>query len=464
VVESLVGCEVGQYRVLVELARGQHSVVYKAWQASLERHVALKVLHHYDQETLRKFQDEARLTAQLIQQGVPHIRRVYEVGQTADGTLFVALEYIDDSLQNVLRRARERSQPMNPRAAARLLEPIAQALDAIHRLGWVHLDIKPQNILIAKGGRAVLADFGIAHRCGMQTHACTPAYASPEQAAGDRPVGPWSDVYSLGVVLYEMIAGHPPVRGDHDFVLLNQHLTVTPPSPRRVNPRLSPAQERALYRALSKLPEERFRTATELVQAMSVQGTFFSRMVSAPRRLDSSAKRPGRVLLWVVAGGVLLLALLLLLTWAVWPGLGGREAATGTVPVGVDIPPATASPNELAPALPSPAGRASATAARGPVATARPTVAPPPTVTLAPTPTQRPRPTITPSPIATPTTTACLCSPQGGSGGSGWRPRSSSRSTRATSVALCPRMGYNAVTAEADANSRMRTGAWATRG
>lgn len=360
---SLLGQQIGQYKVVIELGRGQHSVVYKAWQPTLERHVTLKVLHHYDQETLKKFQDEARLTAQLIQNGVPHIRQVYEVGQTPDGYLFVALQYVDDSLRSLLRRAGERRQRMSPSAAARLLEPIAQALDAIHSLGWVHLDIKPENILIAQGGRAILADFGIAQRRGRQTHACTPAYASPEQAAGDRPVGPWSDIYSLGVVLYEMVTGQPPVRGDRDVVLLNQHLTVMPPSPRQANPRLSPGQERAIYKALAKAPQERFRTAGEFLRALSAQEPSLSGLVKTPGKLlPTSARRSRGLPRWPVIGGlVALLLALLLLAWALWPA----------PPPAATTPLATSPVVTTASVLPPPKSPASATA------TARP--APPPT-------------------------------------------------------------------------------------
>jgi serine/threonine protein kinase len=328
--ESLIGQEIGRYGVVDELGRGQHSTVYRAWQPSLERYVALKVLQgrvpdpgpaaigpagYTDRETLDKFQAEARLTAQLIQEGVPNIRQVYEVGQTANGDLFVALEYVEDSLRNLLQRAREHNRRFKPVAAARLLQPIAQALDAIHSLGWVHLDIKPQNILIAKGGRAILADFGIAQRRGMRTHACTPLYASPEQAAGDRPVGPWSDIYSLAVVLYEMIAGHPPVRGEQDIVLLSQHLSVKPPSPRRVNPALTPGQERALLKALAKSPKERFRTASELIQAMMVQEPGLSSTAKTPSRLlkpgSGRARRKPRLVLALVIIIVFLVALFL---------------------------------------------------------------------------------------------------------------------------------------------------------
>jgi serine/threonine protein kinase len=285
---SLIGAQLGQYKILSELGRGQHSTVYKAWQRSLERHVALKVLDHQDYQALLRFQSEARLTAYLVDQGVTHIRQVYEVGQTADGYLFVALEFVEGSLRHLLDRARQRGLRMAPVAAARLLLPVAQALDAIHSLGWVHLDIKPQNILLNADGRAILADLGIAQKRGACTHACTPTYASPEQAAGDRPVGPWSDIYSLAAVLYEMISGHAPVRGEHDIVLLNQHLEAVPPSPRRVNPELTASQERALFRALSKAAKDRYPTAGEFVEAMLSSDTFLSSAIQTPRNLVST--------------------------------------------------------------------------------------------------------------------------------------------------------------------------------
>lgn len=376
---SLIGRTVGQYRVAAELGRGQHSVVYKAWQPSLERLVALKVLHHHEPDTLEKFQDEARLTAQLIQQGVPHIRQVYEVGRTADGQPFVALEYVDDSLHSVLRRARERNRLMSAEAVAQLLQPIGQALDAIHSLGWVHLDIKPQNILITKAGRAMLADFGITQRRGAQTHASTPAYASPEQAAGDRPVGPWSDIYSLGCVVYEMVAGHPPVRGDQEIVLLTQHLQTTPPSPRRVNRKLTPAQERSIFQALAKTPKDRHAAAGEFLQALLTAEPFLSSVVKTPSRLVSapggwSGQGRRRILL----GAVLLLVLvgLLLAAWLLWPGFGANQPPAVETRVVTPAPTWTETPR--------PTSRPTATATRPPTATS------PPTVTLAPMPAQAP--------------------------------------------------------------------------
>jgi serine/threonine protein kinase len=390
--ESLIGCQIGQYKVVAELGRGQHSVVYKAWQPSLERHVALKILSRYDQSTLRKFQAEARLTAQLIQEGVTNIREVYEVDQTPDGYLFVALQFVDDSLRNLLRRGevRGRRRLMNPDAAARLLRSAAQALDAIHSLGWVHLDIKPQNILITRDGRAMLADFGIAQRRGTQTHACTPTYASPEQAAGDRPVGPWSDIYSLGAVLYEMVAGHPPVRGDHDIVLLNQHLDVVPPSPRRVNPLISVSQERTILKALAKSPQHRHRSAGELIQALLSPTTRFSGVVQTPSLVVKSTsnwlrRRPYLILVGGI--GLLILAMVILIGWILSSApSGGAQTRTATAEASAIVVP-------------------SVTDTRQPTATRTPTVTKVPTSTLAPTPTPTTRPTTRPTrtPTAEPT-------------------------------------------------------------
>ncbi|MFC2030239.1 serine/threonine-protein kinase [Chloroflexota bacterium] len=387
--KSLIGTTVGQYQVVAELGHGQHSVVYKAWQQSLERHVALKVLQHSDETMLHKFQAEARLTARLIEDWVPNIRRVYEVGQTADGSLFVALEYVEDSLHNLMRRFADQGHRINPAAAAGLLTPAGDALDALHKLGWVHLDIKPQNILISDAGRSVLADFGIAQRQGTETHACTPTYASPEQAAGDRPVGPWSDIYSLGVVFYEIVTERPPVRGDLDIVLLNQHLEFTPASPRKANPSLSAGQERAIMRALSKAPQERQPTAGELIQDLLQGGAAGRGFVDTPSMFASAASSwSGRLPRPVLVGGLLivLLAMVVLVTLAIWPQ--GPFAAPGSVATASTILPTTTS----VPTTPT----------KQPTAVRVPTSTRVPTATLAPTYTRVVRPTATPLVSPTP--------------------------------------------------------------
>jgi serine/threonine-protein kinase len=355
--------------------------VYKAWQPSLERYVALKFLRHHDEAALNKFQAEAQLTARLIEDWVPNVRQVYEVGRTEDGHIFVALEYVEDSLRSVLQRTAERNRRIDPAAAARLLQPVAEALDALHRLDWVHLDIKPQNILIAKGGRALLADFGIAQRRGTHTHACTPAYASPEQAAGDRPVGPWSDIYSLGVVLYEMVTGRPPVRGEHDLVLLNQHLDVTPPSPRKLNPQISAHEERAILRALAKSPEERYGAAGELIRDIQPAGYTVSGAKKRSRATRSGGFRRKAIPLLAGCIVVLLLATVFLVNSAVqgqWPfSEPGVTAGPPLIRVVTSTPMvATMPPSTTIPA---------ATATRQPTAVRSPTSTVRPSATLAPT-------------------------------------------------------------------------------
>jgi len=392
---------VGQYQVVTELGRGQHSIVYKAWQPSLGRWVALKVLHHSNERTLQRFRAEARLTANLVQQGVPNIRRLYEVDQTADGSVFVALELIEDSLQSLLRRARDRGQPVGAASAARLLKPIAKALDALHSLGWVHLDIKPQNILISRDGRALLADFGIAQRIGAKTHACTPLYASPEQAAGDRPVGPWSDIYSLGVVLYEMLTERLPVQGEQDLVLLHQHLEANPPAPRSLNPRLSARQERALLTALAKSPERRPHSASALVQELLPPGASISGVLQTSDLLRTTEAAPPKrasTRNLLIGGALLALALLALLGWALWP------RSSPDLPGEKTTAPATAAATATPTSTPS---------LRRPEPIMTPTAVQAPTSTLAPTSTRAMRPPAKTATIPAPPADKALPPPPG---------------------------------------------------
>jgi serine/threonine-protein kinase len=328
----LIGRQLGQYHVVAELGRGQHAIVYRAYQPALERYVALKVLHRSDEVTRRKLQAEALLTADLIQRGATNIRQIYEVAQTPDGYLFVALEYAEDSLDCIMARARQQGKTISPAAAAVLLAPVADALDAVHRMGWAHLDLKPQNVLIRGPRRTLLADFGIARRRGLTTQACTPRYASPEQADGNRPVGPWSDIYSLGALLYHMVTGRPPFEADLDLAILNKHLTEDPVPPRRINRNLTPGQERALLKALSKSPGDRPASATALLAGLSrgasrvspvidISSDVLHRTAGRVRRIP----RPLVVLLLVA----LILSILLLLGWALWPHLAAGGAASG---------------------------------------------------------------------------------------------------------------------------------------
>ncbi|MBN1487965.1 MAG: serine/threonine protein kinase [Anaerolineae bacterium] len=261
---------IGPYQLIEELGRGSQTVVYKAWQQGLDRPVALKVLHSYDQKTLKKFEAEARRSAKF---NTPGVRRIYEAGQTQRGDIYLAMEYVDNTLRELLRKRKDQKRPFTRAEAARLLAPVAQALDEIHQQGLAHLDIKPENILVSKAGHAMLADFGIARRVGEKTHEGTPCYLSPEQAAGDRPVGPWSDIYSLGAVIYEMVTNHTPFKCEMDMVVIRQHLEDPPPSPRQFNAQLDRDLEWTLLSALNKVPANRPDRAQALIEAVSRKPT-----------------------------------------------------------------------------------------------------------------------------------------------------------------------------------------------
>ncbi len=299
---------IGPYKVLQELGRGKRTVVYKAWQPGLEREVALKVLRQSDAETLRRFETEARLSSNLQSPGV---RRIHEAGQTPEGYVYVAMEYVDRSLKEVMRQRFSRRRTFTREEVTQLLRPIVQALDEIHRQGLVHLDIKPENILVSQTGQAVLADFGITRRRGEKTHEGTPLYLSPEQASGERPIGPWSDIYSLGVLIYEMLVGRAPFVGEQDFVLVRQHLEDTPPAPCTLNPALPRDLDRTLLAALSKDLSRRPSGAGKLL-AQVRQG--------APAPAAGLRRHP------YLIGTLATLPLLAALGWLGWRALSNHDA------------------------------------------------------------------------------------------------------------------------------------------
>lgn len=383
--------QIGPYRIVEKLGRGRHATVYKAARPDLDRPVALKVLRDYDQSTLEKFEHEARLSRRLK---IPGVRRTYEAGRTPEGYIFLAMEYVDVSLKEVIRR---HGRPFTRDEVVRLLEPIAQALDAIHQQGLVHLDVKPENILVSEDGRAVLADFGITRRKTETTTEGTPRYMSPEQATGDRPVSPQSDVYSLGVVIYEMLTGRPPFESGRDDVLMRQHVQDDPPAPRTLNPHVDWAVARTLLSALNKTPHERPISAGALLRELAV-----AHSTPITMAVDTVRERPQVALIPV---GVLAAALIGFFIW----GPFSPSPSTSTPTPSISAP--TSAPTSAPADGPS-----------GTPATANGTLTPDaetPSPTFTPAgPTSTPRretATFTPSPV-TPAaaTTPRLSSPDGG--------------------------------------------------
>jgi eukaryotic-like serine/threonine-protein kinase len=269
-VEQLNGALAGRYRIERELGRGGMATVYLAADIRHDRKVALKLLsadlvHAIGAD---RFLREIRLTAQLEH---PHILPILDSGE-ADGVLFYTMPFVDGES---LRERIDREGPLPLDDALRIATEVADALEHAHRAGVVHRDVKPENVLIGSG-HARVADFGVARPAagrGFETLTATgislgtPAYMSPEQAAGDGAVDGRSDIYSLGCVLYEMLTGHPPFSGRSMQELLARHSLDPVPSiaaARAVPPHL----ERAITRALAKAPADRFATAAAFAQAL----------------------------------------------------------------------------------------------------------------------------------------------------------------------------------------------------
>jgi eukaryotic-like serine/threonine-protein kinase len=296
----------GSYVLERELGRGGMATVFLARDAKHDRPVALKVLHPELAASLGpdRFLREIKLAARLQH---PHILTVLDSGDAA-GRLWFTMPFVEgESLRDRLRR--ERQLPVDD--ALRIAREAAQALQYAHEHGVVHRDIKPENLLLTRDGSTLVADFGIARALGTNTDERltetglaigTPAYMSPEQAAGDRGLDARTDVYSLAAVLYEMLAGEPPFSGATTQAMLVRRLTEPAPSVRSTRTNVAEGTDLAIRRALSPVAADRFATMAQFAAALQ-GGPAASTVVTpaAPARSEPAAStaatgaaRPGR--------------------------------------------------------------------------------------------------------------------------------------------------------------------------
>ncbi len=264
----VIGEQVGPYRISEQLGQGGMATVFKAYHAALDRYVAIKVLHvafMEDPNFLARFQREARVVAKLEH---PNIVPVYDFAEH-EGRPYLVMKFIEGQTL----KARLQQGGITPEEGIRIIEEVGAGLEYAHRQGILHRDIKPSNVMMAQDGGIFLADFGLARiaQAGESTMSSdmmlgTPQYISPEQAMGKRELDDGTDIYSFGVLIYELVVGKVPYSADTPFSIIHDHIYTPLPMPRVVNPNVPESVERVLLKALAKERADRFETVADLVE------------------------------------------------------------------------------------------------------------------------------------------------------------------------------------------------------
>ncbi len=264
----MLGSQLGPYEIIEEIGHGGMATVYRAYQQSVERYVAIKVIHRAflaDQISVNRFEREARLVARLEH---PHLLPIYDYNGSHDPP-YIVMRYVEGgTLKDILDRG-----PLPLVDTSYMLRNVASALDYAHRQGVIHRDIKPSNIMVDEDGNAFLMDFGIARLTNASADRTnltqtgfsvgTPGYMSPEQAMGYENIDLRADIYALGVLIFKTISGELPYTGDTPMAVMLQHINAPMPSIRTLRPDIPEELDQALQKAMAKQPEDRYETATD---------------------------------------------------------------------------------------------------------------------------------------------------------------------------------------------------------
>ncbi len=353
------GQTLGQYQIVEQIGKGGMATVYRSWQPSLARHVAIKVLPEYfthDPSFQHRFRQEAMAIAQLRH---PNVLTVFDSGE-ADGVAYIVTELVEGG---TLAGRLGKAMPVDE--CLRLIAPVAEALDYAHARGMIHRDVKPANILLGADGVPILSDFGLVRMQGAAVAAAaeartrltmaggmlgTPEYMAPEQIESS-DVGPAADIYALAVILYEMLTGTIPYAADTPVSVLVARLKDPLPRPRDRNPNLSHAVQNVLLKGLARDPKERYGSAGGMVRALAA--------ADAPVAASTSASSTTRTVA-VAAAVVVLVGGVAVFVTRPRPGPppAVAPATSTTAPIAAPVAAATSAPVPVTtpaePAAPAP--------------------------------------------------------------------------------------------------------------